>query len=190
MSIVSGPRTAQAPLGAACFSIQLPVHGKVSLAERLVSFVRPELTEEYSVSVDGVRQDFIIAQRPPAGTAPRLTEDNEGNEALREAGLAGVWAGDTQRTMTPLQKPSFPSVSPDAPETSRLRVELALSGARAEPAAYGARLTLDGSGRALAYSRLRAVDARGKDLPATMEVEDEHRLAIVVDTGKRFTRPY
>ena len=94
--------------------------------------------------------------------------------------------------MAPLQKPSFPSfpsVSPDAPETSHLRVELALSGARAEPAAYGARLTLDGSGRALAYSRLRALDARGQDLPARMQV-----LRMIIAwpsswmTGKRFTR--
>jgi hypothetical protein len=79
----------------------LPPHGTVSVEDKLVRFTRPGVTEEYSVSVDGVRQDFVIAARP-----------------------AG--AGD-------------------------LRVELALSGARAEAAAYGARLKLDGSGREVAY---------------------------------------
>ena len=49
-------------------------------------------------------------------------------------------------------------------------MELALSGARAERTAYGPRLILEGSGRALAYSRLRAVDANGKELKARMEV--------------------
>ena len=63
--------------------------GKVSAEDKLVRFTRPGVTEEYSVSVDGVRQDFVIAERP-AGT------------------------GD-------------------------LRVELALTGARAEAAAYGAK---------------------------------------------------
>ena len=85
--------------------------GKVSAEDKVVRFTRPGVTEEYSVSVDGVRQDFVIAERP-AGT------------------------GD-------------------------LRVELALSGARAEAAAYGAKVILEGSGRALAYSRLRATDADG-----------------------------
>jgi len=98
----------------------LPAIGKVSITDQLVRFIRPGLTEEYSLSVDGVRQDFVIAQRP---------------------------AGEGE-----------------------LRVELALSGARAEPAAYGARLTLDGSGRTLAYSRLRATDATGKELKAHIKV--------------------
>ena len=61
-----------------------------------------------------------------------------------------------------------------------LRVELALSGARAEAAAGGARLRLDGSGRALAYSRLRAVDATGRELTARLEVLSADRLAVSV----------
>ena len=82
------------------------------------------------MSVDGVRQDFVIPQRP-----------------------AGV--GD-------------------------LQVELALTGARAEVEAYGARLVLDGSGRALAYSRLRATDASGRELKARMEVLSANRLGLRV----------
>ncbi len=72
------------------------------------------------MSMDGVRQDFIVAERP-----------------------AGA---------------------------GQLRVELEVSGARVEPLANGARLVLAGSGRKIAYSRLRATDARGKELPARMVV--------------------
>ena len=108
----------------------LEATGRVEVTDKLVRFTRPGVTEEYSVSVDGVRQDFVIPARP-----------------------AG--AGD-------------------------LRVELALTGARAEGAAYGARLVLEGSGRALAYSRLRAVDAAGRELMADLEVLSPDRLAVRV----------
>jgi hypothetical protein len=61
-----------------------------------------------------------------------------------------------------------------------LRVELALSGARAEATAYGARLRLEGSGRVLAYSRLRVEDATGRELRARLEVLSASRLAVSV----------
>jgi len=107
--------------------------GKVSVADKVVRFIRPGLVEEYSVSVDGVRQDFVVTERP-----------------------AG--AGE-------------------------LRVELGLTGARAEAAGYGAKLRLEGSGRELAYSRLRAVDATGKELAARLEVLSADRLAVGVEDG-------
>ncbi len=108
----------------------LAATGRVEVADKLVRFTRAGVTEEYSVSVDGVRQDFVIPERP-------------------------VGAGD-------------------------LRVELALSGARAEAAAYGAKLILEGSGRALAYSRLRAIDATGLELKVRLEVVAGGRLAVQV----------
>jgi hypothetical protein len=108
----------------------LPATGTVSVEGKPVRFIRPGLTEEYSVSVDGVRQDFVITERP---------------------------AGEGE-----------------------LCVELALTGARAEAAAYGAKLTLEGSGRALAYSRLRAADATGQELTARLEVFSTDRLAVCV----------
>jgi len=40
--------------------------GRVETKKDVVRFLRPDLIEEYSVSVDGVRQDFVIAE-PPAG---------------------------------------------------------------------------------------------------------------------------
>src|SRR5205823_3259654 len=85
---------------------------------------------------DGVRQDFVISQKP------------EG-------------AGE-------------------------LRIKLNVTGARVEQAEFGARLVLENSGRNLAYSRLRVVDASGRDLPAQMEiaegsVSERAVLAVVVD---------
>jgi hypothetical protein len=113
--------------------------GEVSVNEKLVRLTRPGLTEEYSVSVDGVRQDFII-ESPPLNPPPSTLNHS---------------AGD-------------------------LRVELALSGARAEATASGARLTLEGSGRALAYSRLRVEDATGRELTARLEVLSPDRLVVSV----------
>ena len=99
---------------------KLPSAGRVQVADKLVRFFRPGLTEEYSVSMDGVRQDFIIEQQP-VGEGP-------------------------------------------------LRVELDVAGAKIEPAAGGARLVLENSGRKMAYGQLRVTDATGKELTARMEV--------------------
>ena len=100
--------------------ISLPTSGTVTLAEKMVRFSRPGLVEEYTVSADGVRQDFLVATPPPD-------------------------AGD-------------------------LRVTLAASGARVEATPFGARLVLEGSGRKIAYSRLRVTDATGRELPARFDV--------------------
>ncbi len=118
-------------------SLTLAPSGQIHIAENIVSFVRSGLKEEYSVSVDGLRQDFIVAERPPG----------EGE----------------------------------------LRVELGLTGARARAVAPGAILTLDGSGRELAYSRLRVLDARGRELPARIDTLSDDRLAILVcDAGAAY----
>jgi hypothetical protein len=94
--------------------------GTVTVTGQTVRFMRTGLVEEYSVSLDGVRQDFVVAQKP---------------------------AGDGE-----------------------LQVQLTVTGARVEPAAYGARLVLEKFGRKIAYSRLHATDAKGKELPARIEV--------------------
>ncbi len=109
---------------------KLASRGKVVVGDKVISFNRPGLTEEYSVSVDGVRQDFIVLERP-----------------------AGA---------------------------KELSVTLDLTGAKAETATYGARLTINRGGRHLAYSRLRVVDATGRELPASMEVITSRRLAVHV----------
>ena len=99
---------------------QLANGGNVSVDGQTVRFSRAGLVEEYSVSMDGVRQDFVVMQCP-----------------------AG--AGE-------------------------LVVELAVTGAKVEPAIFGARLVLNSSGRKIAYSRLRVADATGRELPARIEV--------------------
>jgi hypothetical protein len=101
---------------------ELSAEGTVVVEGQTVAFNRPGLTEEYSVSMDGVRQDFVVEQAPPG------------------------------------------------PLTGELVLKLSVSGAEIEAASYGATLALEGSGRRIAYSRLRVTDAKGKRLPARMEV--------------------
>jgi len=108
-----------------------PQQGVATVNDKLARYERSGLTEEYSVSVDGVRQDFVVMQRP------------NGNGALR--------------------------------------VELDVTGAKAEALINGARLVIDGSGRKIAYSRLNVVDAEGKALTARFEVTTEARLAVLVE---------
>jgi hypothetical protein len=109
----------------------LPLSGKVALAGQMARFIRPGLTEEYTVNMDGVRQDFVIEQRP------------EG--------------------------------------TGSVRLELEVDGAKAEAMEDGVRLVLVDGGRNLVYSRLKAQDARGKEVEARMEVVSSGRVAVLVN---------
>ncbi|HTL54975.1 MAG TPA: hypothetical protein VL361_04815 [Candidatus Limnocylindrales bacterium] len=133
----------------------LPSKGDVSVGGRTVRFIRPGLIEEYTVSMDGVKQDFLVLEKPDEARAP----------ASRLAPL----------------------------RDGELRVELAVAGARVEQSAYGAQFVLEESGRKIAYSRLKAMDANGKQLPARMEVagkseirnpKSEIGLAMVVDDAE------
>jgi hypothetical protein len=54
------------------FSVSLAGTGEVSVCGQTVRFRRPGLTEEYSVSLDGVRQDFIVGEAPPSPPAGEL----------------------------------------------------------------------------------------------------------------------
>ncbi|HSY43984.1 MAG TPA: hypothetical protein VK811_08720, partial [Candidatus Acidoferrum sp.] len=109
----------------------LPDRGTVTINKQTVSFIRPGLVEEYSVSMDGVRQDFVIKEKP-----------------------AGA---------------------------GNLQVRLTVEGAKVAPAAYGVQLVLTHSGRKLAYSRLRATDATGKELSAKIVAGTDGELAVEVD---------
>src|SRR6266567_4712670 len=98
MIIANVPGDSQAPLGAACnddgsaprpmpllteLAPQCKVSGlngcenatkgTVSTDGQTARFIRPGLVEEYSVGMDGVRQDFIIEQRP-VGAGPLRVE--------------------------------------------------------------------------------------------------------------------
>jgi|GEM_PF-681609 len=110
---------------------KLAQEGSVEMTDGLVRYVRSGLVEEYSVSADGVRQDFLV-QESPAGSGP-------------------------------------------------LRVELKVTGAQAQMSDSGLNLTLEGSGRGIAYSRLSVTDATGRRLKAMMEVVTPQRLAVIVE---------
>ena len=125
-------------LGTARPTAPLAPAGTVQAADNLVRFTRPGLIEEYSVSVDGVRQDFLVLEPPALNSQPS---------------------------------------TPDQP-AGPLRVELSVTGAWVEPRADGARLVLEGSGRQIAYSRLRATDATGKELPARIEVQPPSAFSL------------
>jgi hypothetical protein len=110
----------------------LAISGEVRATKDAAVFSRPGLVEEYTVSVDGVRQDFLVLDRP--------------------AGHAG-----------------------------ELQVVLEVTGARSEAASYGVHLTVDATGRELAYSRLEVTDANGRILPARFKADSAERLRVVVD---------
>jgi Rax2 C-terminal beta propeller domain len=105
--------------------------GTVAIGAKTARYIRPRLVEEYSVSVDGVRQDFLVLHRP---------------------------CGE-----------------------GKLRLQMAVAGAKAEALVDGARLVLNGSGRRLAYSRLRVTDAHGLELAARLEVTSANSLAVLVN---------
>ena len=111
--------------------VRLHATGSLQATTDVATFNRPSVVEEYRVSMDGVRQDFLILQRP---------------------------AGE-----------------------GSLSVSLEVTGATVEAAAYGAKLTLAGSGRAIAYSRLRVTDATGKELTAHLEVSASKSMCVVVE---------
>jgi hypothetical protein len=113
---------------------RLLTSGSVSVEGECVRFIRSGLVEEYTVSMDGVRQDFVVLERP-----------------------AG--AGE-------------------------LVVRLAVSGAGMEPAAFGAQLVLENSGRRIAYSRLRVTDATGRELAARLVTAAPRKLAVVVNDAE------
>ncbi len=64
---LSGPN-----LGLSNDGLILPPTGSVHREGALVRFVRPGLVEEYTVSADGLRQDFLIDDRPPGEGLMRL----------------------------------------------------------------------------------------------------------------------
>ncbi len=55
--------------------------GKVAVDGQVVRFTRPGLTEEYSVGIDGLRQEFVIERRPAGKGLVRLKLDVEGAKA-------------------------------------------------------------------------------------------------------------
>ncbi|MBC8001046.1 MAG: hypothetical protein H7X97_00545, partial [Opitutaceae bacterium] len=55
----------------------LPRTGTVEVADKVVRFIRPGVIEEYSVSMDGVRQDFVVTERPVLSSQPSTSNPRE-----------------------------------------------------------------------------------------------------------------
>ena len=77
----------------------LPGSGNVQVSGQTVRFIRSGVTEEYSVGIDGVKQDFVIAQRPDGNGPLRLELDVDGAKAEAMAGGARFVLADGGRTM-------------------------------------------------------------------------------------------
>ena len=60
------------PTGAATVRT-LPEHGIVAVVDGIAQWIRPGLVEEYSVNMDGIRQDFVV-QEKPAGAGELCVE--------------------------------------------------------------------------------------------------------------------
>ncbi|MBE2282275.1 MAG: hypothetical protein IAE77_02295 [Prosthecobacter sp.] len=114
--------------------VHLPATGRARASNDGAAFIRPGLIEEYTVSMDGVRQDFVVLQKP---------------------------AGEGE-----------------------LSIKLEVSGAKAEAAEYGVKLTVETTRRELAYSRLKVLDAVGKELTARIQVDGINSLHVVIDDAE------
>jgi hypothetical protein len=121
----AGSQTSEARAG------ELDKVGVVKASGSGASFARPGLIEEYFVSMDGVRQDFVVRDRP---------------------------AGE-----------------------GSLQVVLDVTGATAQEASYGAKLTVSATERQLAYSRLKVIDAQGRELAARIKVDAPSQLRVIVE---------
>jgi len=52
--------------------VALPERGRVVCAGERARYLRPGLVEEYTVSGNGVRQDFVVSEPPPGGGRLRV----------------------------------------------------------------------------------------------------------------------
>ncbi len=64
----------------------LPATGSVSVHDGVVQFLRAGLVEEYSTSIDGVRQDFVVLEKPQSADGLRV--------GLKVDGATVLGAGD------------------------------------------------------------------------------------------------
>ncbi|MCO5052663.1 MAG: hypothetical protein M9920_10200 [Verrucomicrobiae bacterium] len=167
-------------------AIALTPTGTISVDGQTVRYARPGVVEEYTVSMDGVRQDFVVLEpplsRPDGHSFPTAEGRGEGNDPVAlnrtrafanptgygvrqsSGALVGETPGKRQETA------AVQDAIARAEDSGELRLELAVSGARVERTATGAQLVLAESGRKIAYSRLRVTDATGRELTARLEV--------------------
>jgi hypothetical protein len=131
---------------------------------------------------DAVGREGRVRPQPAARFGEPGALAGSGTVAVRGGVVTFVRPGLTEEYATSVDGVRQDFVVDRAPEgAGRLQVDLALTGARADALVSGARLTLDGSGRALGYRRLRVVDAADRELAASFDVLASDRLAVRVD---------
>ncbi|HOB97221.1 MAG TPA: hypothetical protein PKM43_00585 [Verrucomicrobiota bacterium] len=78
----------------------LPAVGRVEVAGSTARFIRPGLTEEYSVNIEGVRQDFVIERRPGGAGLLRVELGVDGARVRAAADGARLVADRSGRELT------------------------------------------------------------------------------------------
>ena len=81
-------------------SLALPTVGKIETTSALARFVRAGLVEEYSVSVDGVRQDFLVNNKPDGAGPLRVELSVDGAKAETTPTGANLILKDSGRKLT------------------------------------------------------------------------------------------
>jgi hypothetical protein len=81
-------------------STQLPSCGSVTVEAEHARFSRPGLVEEFSVSIDGVRQDFLVLDQPDGVGALKLTLSVKGASAAATPGGALLSLANSQRKIS------------------------------------------------------------------------------------------
>jgi hypothetical protein len=91
----------------------LSAAGHVETAGSLVRFIRPGLVEEYSTGMDGIRQDFLVLDRPAALSLP--VRDGRSVEGGVRLTYGELWA-DALRYAAALREHGVRPVVPDRGE--------------------------------------------------------------------------
>lgn len=99
----------------------LPATGTAQASDNLVRYYRPGLTEEYSVSREGVRQDFIIDRRPPGEGLVELELAVDGARAMATAQGAQLVLADGGRKIACHRLKAFDQLGKELP--ARMEVQ-------------------------------------------------------------------
>ena len=150
-------------------STQLPATGNVSVDGQTVRFIRPGLVEEYSVSMDGVRQDFLVLERP-------------GGASVLASRLVSSLAPPVDDSELRVELAVTGAIVEPIPGGARLILEN--SGRKI---AYSRLKVTDATGRQLT-ARME-VGRAGSPLPAAMKDDGAHgvtrpTLAVLVDDAE------
>ena len=145
-----------------CNTWRLSGTGTVEVADKLVRFIRPSLVEEYTVSMDGVRQDFVLFDKPSGASIP----------ASRLSNLAAPMEGPVRIEL---------AVTGTKVESSASSVRLLTQSGRT--IAYNRLRVTDTRGKELPSQMEVVTDGaqRSRRVDDTMTADNAPLLAVLVD---------